>query len=58
MGCQIGVTLGGLVCVPVGVNQVYVDDPDNKELVTLIECIGALGYYLLAIITFKGAYHL
>jgi len=57
-GCQIGVTSGGLVCVPAGVDQVYVDDPDNKELVTSTECISASGYHLPAMITFKGAYHL
>jgi hypothetical protein len=47
-----------LVCVPAGVDQVYVDDPDNKELVTSTEYIGASGYHLPAMITFKGAYHL
>ena len=47
-----------MVCILVGVNQVYINDPDNKELVTLIECIGVLGYHLLAMITFKGIYYL
>jgi hypothetical protein len=30
----------------------------HKELVTLTECISVLGYYLSAIITFKGVYYL
>jgi hypothetical protein len=47
-----------LVYVLAGVNQVYVDNPNNKELVTLTEYISALGYHLPAIITFKGVYYL
>ena len=31
--------------VPAGVDAVYVDDPDNKELVTSTKCISASGYY-------------
>jgi hypothetical protein len=56
--CQIGVTFGGIIVVPAGVDVVYEDDPDNKELVTSTECIGAFGYYVLAMLIFKGAYYL
>ena len=54
-GCQIEVTSGGLVVVPVGADKVYIDDPDNKELVTSTECIGASGYHVPPMLIFKGA---
>jgi hypothetical protein len=44
--------------LPAGVDAVYVDDPDNKELVTSTERIGASGYHVPAMLIFKGAYHL
>jgi hypothetical protein len=47
-----------LVVVPKGCTVAYVDDPENRELVTFTECIFAGGYHVLPMITFKGAYHL
>jgi hypothetical protein len=35
-----------------------VDNLDNRELVTTVECISAGGYYLPIMLIFKGAYHL
>ena len=57
-GCQIGITAGGIVIIPANVTRVYVNDPDNKELVTAVECISAGGYHVLVMLIFKGAYHL
>ncbi len=37
---------------------VYINDLNNKELVTLTKCIFTSGYYIPLIITFKGAYYL
>lgn len=58
VGCQIGIVASSLVVVPTNYDTVYIDDPTNKELVTITECISVGGYYVPAIITFKGAYHL
>ena len=55
---QIGVISGSTVIVPAGTEQVFIDDLDNKELVTNTECISGSGYYVPSMITFKGAYHL
>ena len=57
-GYQIGVTSGGLVIVPVGADKVYIDNPDNKELVMSTEYIRASGYHVPPMLIFKGAYHL
>jgi len=40
------------------IDTVYVDDPNNKELVTSTECISASRYHVPAMLIFKGAYHL
>ena len=57
-GCQIGITAGGIVIVSTNIERVYVNDPDNKELITVVECISAGGYHVLAMVIFKGTYHL
>src|SRR6266487_3003885 len=57
-GCMIGMVNGSLVVVPAGYTVAYVDDLENRELVTSTECISAGGYHVLPMITFKGAYHL
>jgi hypothetical protein len=44
--------------VPASVDAVYIDDLNNKELVTSTECISASRYYILAMPIFKGIYHL
>jgi hypothetical protein len=44
--------------VPASIQQVYIDDPDNRELVTAVEYISAGGYHVPAIVIFKRAYHL
>ena len=43
-GCQIGLQAGSTVIVPTGTQAVYVDDPNNRELVTVTAYIGASGY--------------
>ena len=55
---MIGMVAGSLVIVPTGCEATYVDDPENRELVTSTECISAGGYHVPPMITFKGAYHL
>ena len=57
-GCLISIVNGSLVIVPKGCTVAYVDDPENRELVTSTECISASGYHVPLIITFKGAYYL
>ncbi|KAF8850964.1 hypothetical protein BDZ45DRAFT_602131, partial [Acephala macrosclerotiorum] len=52
-GCQIGITTGEIVIVPADVVRVYVNDPDNKKLITVVKCISAGGYYVPAIVIFK-----
>jgi hypothetical protein len=47
-----------LVVVLKGCIVAYVNDPENRELVTSTKCISASGYYVLLIITFKGVYYL
>ncbi len=49
---------GEIVIVPQDYNVVYINNLDNRELVTLTEYISASGYYVPPIITFKGAFHL
>jgi hypothetical protein len=49
-GCQIGVCAGE--------TAVFVDDLNNKEIITSIECISATGYRVPPVLIFKGAYHL
>ena len=58
VGTQIGVTAGSTVIVLAETERVYIDDLDNKELVTSIECISWSGYHVPAMITFKGVYYL
>jgi hypothetical protein len=58
LGCQIGVTSRGIIVVLASVDVVYVDDPNNKELVTLTECISTSRYHVPTMLIFKGAYHL
>jgi hypothetical protein len=52
-GCQIGITSGSLVIVPAGESAAFADDPDNRELVTAIECISATGYHLPAMLILR-----
>ena len=55
---MIGMVNGSLVIAPANCEVVYVDNPENRELVTSTECISAGGYHVPPMITFKGAYHL
>jgi hypothetical protein len=55
---MIGMVNGSLVIVPTECEVVYVDNPENRELITSIECISTGGYHVPPMITFKGAYHL
>jgi hypothetical protein len=57
-GCQIGIGTEGIVIVPVNTEAVFIDDPDNRELVTSTECISATEYHVPPMVIFKGAYHL
>ena len=44
--------------MPAGVGQVFIDHPDNRELVTSTECISATGYHVPPMVIFRGAYYL
>ena len=55
---MIGVAAGSLVIAPADCKTVYVDDPANRELVTLTECISTSSFHVPLMITFKGTYHL
>jgi hypothetical protein len=57
-GYLISVVSRSLIIVLISCDAVYVNDPANKELVTLTECISADGYHVPPMIIFKGAYHL
>lgn len=57
-GCQIGISGGSHVVVPQGEEKIFLNDPDNKELVTCVECFNATGYHVPPMLIFKGAYHL
>jgi len=55
---MIGIVNGSFVIVPADYEAVYVNNPENRELVTSTECISAGSYHIPPMITFKGAYHL
>jgi len=55
---QIRVVCKEVVIVLKDCNAVYSADPDNKELVTVVATINYSSTKVLAMIIFKGAYHL
>ena len=55
---MIRIVNSSLVIVPKRCTVAYINDPENRELVTSTEDISAGGYYVLLMITFKGTYHL
>ena len=57
-GCQIGVATGSRVVVPQGLDKIFVNNPENKELVTCVEYFSAIGYHVPPMLIFKGAYYL
>ena len=57
-GCQIGITAGGRVIIPKTERHAFVNDPDNRELVTSVEYFSATGYHIPLMLIFKGVYHL
>jgi hypothetical protein len=57
-GFQIRVVTGDQVYVSLDCEVIYSADPDNRELVTVVAMINYGGTKVLAIIIFKGAYHL
>jgi hypothetical protein len=57
-GCLIGIIAGALTIVPADCDTAYTDDPANRELLTVTECISAGGYHVPPMVIFKGAYQL
>ena len=55
---MISVVNSSLVIVPTDAKEVYINNPENRELITSTECISAGGYHVPPMITFKGAYYL
>ena len=56
--CQISILARNRVIVPQGLKRIFVNDLDNKELVTCVECFSATSYYIPLMLIFKGAYYL
>jgi hypothetical protein len=46
------------VTVLQGLKKIFVNNPDNKELVTCVEYFSATGYYIPLMLIFKGVYYL
>jgi hypothetical protein len=55
---MISIVTRSLIIVPVSCEATYVNNPKNRELVTLTEYIFTGGYHVSFIITFKGAHYL
>jgi hypothetical protein len=55
---MIKIVGGSLIIVPAHVTTTYVDDPNNRELITSTEYISASSYHVPPMVTFKGTYHL
>ena len=55
---MISIVTDFLIITSADCKVVYVDDPANRELVTLTEYIFLSNFHVLLIITFKGAYYL
>jgi len=49
---------GSFVVAPADAVASYVDDPEERELVTATECISGGGYHVPCMLTFKGAWYL
>jgi hypothetical protein len=57
-GFQIGVAHGDRVIVPDDCEAVFITDPDNKELVTVVATVNPAAKKVPPMFIFKGAYHL
>ncbi len=59
---HIGITTRGRVIVPKGVpkseTHAFVNNADNRELVTSVECFSTTGYCVPPMLIFKGAYYI
>jgi hypothetical protein len=55
---MIRIVNGSFVVTPADVVASYVDNPEERELVTLTKCISRGGYHVPCMLTFKGAWHL
>lgn len=49
---------GSFVIILIDYETVYINDPTNREVVTIIVCINRGGHYIPNIVIFKGAYYL
>jgi hypothetical protein len=54
----IGLVNGLLIIIPINTKEIYIDDPENRELIMSTEYISASNYYIPPIITFKDIYYL
>jgi hypothetical protein len=57
-GFQIGVTFGDKVLIPTDAEAAFIDDPENRELVTVVATLNYGGKKIPPMIIYKGAYHL
>ena len=55
---MIGIVNGSFVVTPADAIASYVDDPEERELITSTECISGGSYHIPCMLTFKGAWHL
>jgi len=58
IGFRIGCLRGRVVIVPCDVKAVYLVDPDNRESVTALKCINAVGQVIEPILITKGEWML
>jgi len=54
IGFRIGCLRGRVVIVPADVKAIYLADPDNRESITVLECVSAGGRSIAPFIIMKG----
>jgi hypothetical protein len=54
IGFRIGCLRGRVVIVPADVKAIYLADPDNRESITVLECVSAGGNSISPLILMKG----
>ena len=54
IGFRIGCLKGRVVIVPADVKAIYLADPDNRESITVLECISGGGESIDPFILIKG----
>ena len=58
IGFRIGCLRGRVVIIPADVKAVYLADPDNRESITVLECVSAGGQSIAPFIMIKALQNL